>query len=203
MRPPSPVPCTWNRSTPFSLAILATTGEIKPRFRSRPACAGTPAGAGLTGCSASGFAACSGVRGASGCAASGSAASCASWADSLSIHARISPILTVAPSPTKISVKTPLAGLGISVSTLSVLISSSGSNSSTRSPLAFSQRVMVPSKTNSPSWGMTTWMGMHSSPSVKASLSKKSSIHTAPGRSAGPPRASSRRPGQRPARRLV
>ncbi len=50
----------------------------------------------------------------------------------------------------------PETGEGISVSTLSVDTSSSGSSASTRSPSFLSQRVTVPSVTLSPSWGMDT-----------------------------------------------
>jgi hypothetical protein len=57
----------------------------------------------------------------------------------------------------------PAAGEGISVSTLSVETSSSGSSTSTRSPSFFSQRVTVPSVTLSPRRGMVTetamWFG--------------------------------------------
>ena len=51
---------------------------------------------------------------------------------------------------------TPATGDGISVSTLSVETSSSGSSTSTRSPTFFSQRVTVPSVTLSPSAGRLT-----------------------------------------------
>src|SRR5262245_42322799 len=50
----------------------------------------------------------------------------------------------------------PATGEGISVSTLSVETSSSGSSTSTRSPTFFSQRVTVPSVTDSPRAGMVT-----------------------------------------------
>src|SRR5260370_8163980 len=50
----------------------------------------------------------------------------------------------------------PDAGEGISVSTLSVDTSRSGSSTSTRSPSFFSQRVTLPSVTLSPSGGMDT-----------------------------------------------
>ena len=50
----------------------------------------------------------------------------------------------------------PDAGEGISVSTLSVDTSRSGSSTSTRSPSFFSQRVTVPSVTLSPSCGIDT-----------------------------------------------
>jgi hypothetical protein len=65
-------------------------------------------------------------------------------------------IATVVPSGTKISLRTPAAGEGISVSTLSVEISKSGSSRSTFSPGFFSQRVKVPSTMLSPIWGITT-----------------------------------------------
>ena len=57
-------------------------------------------------------------------------------------------------------VSTPAAGDGISVSTLSVETSSSGSSTSTRSPSCLSQRVTVPSVTLSPSRGMVTDTGI-------------------------------------------
>jgi hypothetical protein len=50
----------------------------------------------------------------------------------------------------------PAMGEGISVSTLSVETSSSGSSTSTRSPTFFNQRVTVPSVTLSPSAGRLT-----------------------------------------------
>src|SRR5208282_2410788 len=50
----------------------------------------------------------------------------------------------------------PLAGAGISASTLSVEISKSGSSRWTLSPTFLSHLVMVPSKMDSPIWGMTT-----------------------------------------------
>src|SRR5208282_3795247 len=48
------------------------------------------------------------------------------------------------------------AGAGISASTLSVEISNRGSSRWTLSPGFFSHLVMVPSKIDSPIWGMTT-----------------------------------------------
>ncbi len=50
----------------------------------------------------------------------------------------------------------PLAGLGTSVSTLSVEISSSASSASICSPSCFSHFVIVPSETETPIWGITT-----------------------------------------------
>ncbi len=54
----------------------------------------------------------------------------------------------------------PDAGAGISVSTLSVETSSSGSSALTYSPSALSHRVTVPSVTLSPSWGIVTETAM-------------------------------------------
>ncbi len=66
------------------------------------------------------------------------------------------PTSTVSSSFTLIDCTTPAAGAGISVSTLSVDTSSSGSSASTRSPSFFSHRVTVPSDTLSPSRGIVT-----------------------------------------------
>ena len=63
---------------------------------------------------------------------------------------------TVSPSCTRISWSDAGAGLGTSVSTLSVEISSSGSSAATVSPTFLSQRVIVPSETETPICGMTT-----------------------------------------------
>src|ERR1019366_7546617 len=49
---------------------------------------------------------------------------------------------------------------GISASTLSVEISNSGSSFSTASPAFLSHLVIVPSKIDSPIWGMITSVGM-------------------------------------------
>jgi hypothetical protein len=63
---------------------------------------------------------------------------------------------TVAPGSTRISLRTPEAGAGISASTLSVEISKSGSSRTTRSPTFFIHLVIVPSAIDSPIWGMMT-----------------------------------------------
>src|SRR5690554_5443099 len=69
------------------------------------------------------------------------------------------PTSTVSSSCTRISSITPAMGDGISVSTLSVDTSTSGSSTSTWSPTFFSQRVTVPSVTLSPSAGrLTDWL---------------------------------------------
>ncbi len=72
------------------------------------------------------------------------------------ITARSAPTGTVSSSPTSTSCSVPATGLGISVSTLSVDTSSSGSSTSTCSPTCLSQRVTVPSVTDSPSAGIFT-----------------------------------------------
>ena len=84
-------------------------------------------------------------------AASGAAASASPSAAMIAIG---SPILTVAPSSAVISRSTPDTGEGISVLTLSVVTSTSGSYCSTCSPGRFSQRPIVPSLTLSPRWGI-------------------------------------------------
>src|ERR1035437_6500980 len=70
-------------------------------------------------------------------------------------------ICTVSPSRTLISDSTPATGEGISASTLSVEISNSGSSFCTASPAFLSHLVMVPSKIDSPIWGITTSVGMN------------------------------------------
>ncbi len=55
---------------------------------------------------------------------------------------------------TSIASKMPATGEGISVSTLSVETSSSASSTATESPTFFSQRVTVPSETDSPRAGI-------------------------------------------------
>jgi hypothetical protein len=70
--------------------------------------------------------------------------------------ARRTPTSTVSPSGTRISVSTPAAGEGTSESTLSVETSKRGSSRATVSPIAFIQRVTVPSVTVSPNCGIVT-----------------------------------------------
>src|SRR3984957_5181120 len=71
-------------------------------------------------------------------------------------------IWTVLPSAILTSLSTPLAGEGISASTLSVEISKRGSSRCKESPGFFNHLVMVPSKMDSPIWGMITSVGMDS-----------------------------------------
>src|SRR5713226_3461666 len=66
------------------------------------------------------------------------------------------PTVTVAPSSTLISLSTPATGAGTSALTLSVMTSTRLSYFFTGSPTFFSQRAMVPSVMDSPSWGMVT-----------------------------------------------
>ncbi len=75
-------------------------------------------------------------------------------ADAAPMDPSTAPTATVSSSPTVMDSRTPPAGAGISVSTLSVDTSSSGSSAATVSPTALSQRVTVPSVTLSPRAGM-------------------------------------------------
>ena len=96
-----------------------------------------------------------GAEDAAGEAATGAAAvSVAPF--SVSIRATTVWTVTVFPSPTMISARTPADGDGISASTLSVEISKIGSSRFTSSPTFLSQRETVPSAIDSPIWGMMT-----------------------------------------------
>ena len=64
------------------------------------------------------------------------------------------PTGTVSPALTRMSSSVPSYGLGISESTLSVDTSNSGSSKATSSPTAFNHVPIVPSVTDSPSFGM-------------------------------------------------
>ena len=72
------------------------------------------------------------------------------------ITASSAPTATVESTATRIFCSTPATGDGISVSTLSVETSRSGSSTATISPSFFNQRVTVPSVTDSPSAGIVT-----------------------------------------------
>jgi hypothetical protein len=113
-----------------------------------PASTGSPTGgtAGSGGTTAAGGAAAGRTSGVGGVATSASAATTPTT------------VLTgtVVPGGTRISLRMPAAGEGISASTLSVEISNSGSSRSTRSPTFFSHFVTVPSAIDSPIWGMMT-----------------------------------------------
>src|SRR5450631_1408744 len=135
-----------------------------------PASTGAPeAGGGETGASATGVSAT--CASGTGCGASwtaGVARTCSSAGSAVGVDvsagagtpspttARSVPTGTVSSSATKISCSVPATGEGISVSTLSVDTSSRGSSTATGSPTFFSQRVTVPSVTDSPRAGMVT-----------------------------------------------
>ena len=70
------------------------------------------------------------------------------------MRARRAPTATVVSTATSIARRVPATGDGISVSTLSVETSSSASSTATKSPTFLSQRVTVPSLTDSPSAGI-------------------------------------------------
>ena len=66
------------------------------------------------------------------------------------------PTSTVAPGSTSISDTRPVAGAGISVSTLSVEISTIASSASTQSPTRLHHSTIVPSATETPICGIVT-----------------------------------------------
>src|SRR6185369_9847994 len=159
MRPPNPVPGTCARSMLCSRAILRTSGEERAWSSSSREASGCETGATGFG-SATGAAVRAGATsffaGADGAAGAGLAAAPS--------PSEIVPTTvftcTVAPSATLMSCRTPEAGAGISASTLSVEISNRGSSRCTLSPGFFSHLVMVPSKIDSPIWGMTISVGI-------------------------------------------
>ena len=110
---------------------------------------GAATGAAATGAAATGAAATGAATGAAGTGADGVAAPSA-------ITASSAPTSTVVSTATTIFCKMPATGEGISVSTLSVDTSKSGSSTATWSPSALSQRVTVPSLTDSPRAGIVT-----------------------------------------------
>src|SRR5580704_13599432 len=175
MRPPAPLPLTWRRSIPYSRAILRTSGDKGPAGDSAsiggagsstgigygPAeCdtgsgRGAASGAGGAGALGAGAAAAGGPGVGLGAAGGGATLAAAAGADApfpapSSIRPTTVLIDTVLPSSTSTSFKTPAAGDGISVSTLSVEISNNGSSRSTCSPAFFSHLVRVPSTMLSP-----------------------------------------------------
>src|ERR1700677_4387068 len=144
--PAEPVPGTLLRSRLFSLAILRTRGEERTR---------SPVSVSLVSpvspsASVAAGAATEGV----GCTLGAGAV--APTAPAALRTATTVLIWTVVPACTLISASTPAAGEGISASTLSVEISKRGSSCCTASPGFFNHLVMVPSKIDSPIWGMIT-----------------------------------------------
>src|SRR5579859_5690773 len=136
--------------------ICGITTSVPPALA-----AGTGAAVGDVGAAAAGAAAlgASGL-GASALVAGAAAAGLADAPSASPMTATTVLICTVLPASTLISESVPLAGAGISASTLSVEISKSGSSRCTFSPGFFSHLVIVPSKIDSPIWGITTSVGM-------------------------------------------
>ena len=123
----------------------------------------------LAGAGAGGAGVATGSAGVAGAAAAGAGSGAAGGASAAgsataepagAIVASTVPTSTVWPSATRIWLTTPSPGLGTSVSTLSVEISSSGSSRAIGSPTCFSHFVMVPSDTETPICGMTTWISV-------------------------------------------
>ena len=113
---------------------------------------GVGAGVGAGAATGVGAGAATGVStGAAGVAATGALA-----VEASPMTASSAPTATVESTGTTMRVRIPDAGDGISVSTLSVETSRSGSSTLTNSPSALSQRVTVPSVTLSPSAGIVT-----------------------------------------------
>src|SRR3954452_24845727 len=134
MRPAGPVPLTALRSTPWAAATRAATGvTLAP--------SGTVAGASPPG------------RGADVGSGAGVEAALGAPGPAV-IRARTWPTVTVSPASTRISVRVPLAGDGISASTLSVEISTSVSSCSTVSPADLAHSRIVRSETDSPICGI-------------------------------------------------
>jgi hypothetical protein len=135
-RPPVPVPGTSDGSMPCSAAIRATTGDTNvfplPSATGAAAAAVATAGvgSGVTGGGSgedAGAAATGSGAGSGSCScvgAAGAAAGAPISAPAGTMSARTVPTSTVSPSCTRICATTPSAGLGTSVSTLSVEISS-------------------------------------------------------------------------------
>ena len=105
------------------------------------------------------------------------------------MRARATPTATVSPSGTMISSRTPLYGLGISESTLSVATSSRGSSKATGFPTARSHLVTVPVVTVSPSFGIlktsATPVSPHAVATRRSVLMISGSCGTAASSSAG------------------
>src|ERR687898_898734 len=175
-RPPVPVPGISAISTPCSSARRRTTGEERVRRRvSASSISPRP----LPSLSSGTVARCLSVSCAAGWAsvpeagnssvgASAATFSCggaSAAGESLSsVTSAISvPTSTVEPSETRNFSILPATGEGSSAFTLSVSTSARGSSISTSSPSAFSQRVIVPSVTLSPSCGIVTGLATGSS----------------------------------------
>ena len=126
----------------------------------RAAGAGAGAAVGAAGAAAgAGAGAAAGAEvgaGAGAAATLGAATGAGALAPPSSMRATIAFTATTLPSSTSTAERVPDAGEGISLSTLSVEISKSGSSRFTASPGFFNQRVSVASTMLSPIWGITT-----------------------------------------------
>ena len=143
-----------------SPSVGISTGVDAPPDAAGAAGAGA-AGAAGTGSGAAWATGSGAGAGAAGAASTGAAAGAAAGASPASpMTASSPPTATVSSSWATILVRTPEAGAGISVSTLSVETSSNGSSTTTVSPSCLSQRVTVPSVTLSPSAGIWTETAM-------------------------------------------
>src|SRR5215216_5276001 len=175
-RPPVPVPGISVISTPCSSARRRTTGEERVRRRvsassisARPSPSARAAVRSLSLSCATGWAsvpeagnssvgASAAVFSCGGASAAGESLSPARATSTISV-----PTSTVVPSETRNFSIVPATGEGSSAFTLSVSTSARGSSISTSSPSVFSQRVMVPSVTLSPSCGIVTGLATGSS----------------------------------------
>ena len=164
-RPSMPVPGIFDRSSPCSAAIRATTGVI----RTRPAVGGangagadgsTRGGAGIGGSVARAMWPGNPSVSSSHFSAASPAGREAAW--SVSSFASTAWMGTVSPGLTRICATRPADGEGISASTLSVEISRSGWSFDTSCPGSTSHFTTTPSTTLSPSWGITTSMSIAS-----------------------------------------
>ncbi len=142
-------------SPPAAAAAGAATGSAAGAAGASVIGAGAGASATWAG-AGSGSGSGSAVAGAAAGAAGAAAAGAAPASESEPMRASTAPTSMVASSSARISSRVPATGEGISVSTLSVEISTSGSSTATVSPTFLSQRVTVPSVTDSPSAGRVT-----------------------------------------------
>jgi len=167
MRPFIPVPWTRVKSSPCSRAKRRTAGDGRaapPGASVSSPASGVPSGpgpppvgpTGITSLSKYPVVAAGPGAAAAGAEAGDSLAECcttAVGAPALSTSAMGAPIGNVSPSGARIRSNKPATGEGISMVTLSVTTSTSGSNRSILSPGCFSHLPIVPSTTDSPTWG--------------------------------------------------
>src|SRR5262245_58168187 len=140
---------------------------------------GAGAGAGV-GAGAAGSGAAGAGAGAAASALGAGASAAAPPSSAVSITAISALLGTVAPSSTRISLRTPANGDGTSALTLSVMTSRSGSYFSTESPGCFSHLPIVPSATLSPSWGIVTLATVAVPPAYRASVAHPASLRRQP-----------------------